>query len=92
MNFLHAVGLFREAMMIFLRTIGLLIALAVMVGCGACGVLGLILGTYTEEKTGSIELLVYGSIGLAIASLIAWGIFRRMRKLGAPRASKPPGQ
>ncbi|MDQ1813770.1 hypothetical protein RBA41_10685 [Massilia sp. CCM 9210] len=78
--------------MIFLRVIGLMIALAAMVSFGACGVLGLILGTHSAQKTGSLELLVYGYIGLGIAAMIAWGIFRRMRVARARRVSTPPRQ
>ncbi|MDQ1922191.1 hypothetical protein [Massilia pseudoviolaceinigra] len=75
--------------MIILRTIGLLIALAAMVSFGACGALGLLLGTQTS---GSFEFLVYGFIGLGIAGLIAWGIFSRMRLGRARRVSAPPRQ
>ncbi|CUI07408.1 hypothetical protein [Massilia antarctica] len=77
--------------MSFLRAVGLLLALAVMVGFGACGVLGLILGAHAASTTGFNEVIVYGCIGLGIAAMIAWGIYRRVRTGGLRRASTPPG-
>ncbi|NHZ36250.1 hypothetical protein [Massilia rubra] len=74
--------------MSFLRTVVLLIALIAMVGIGACGVLGLYLAAHSGPAAAPNELLVFGLIGVTISAMLGWGIYRRLRKTGAPPA--PP--
>jgi hypothetical protein len=78
---------------LFLRIVGVMLALVMMVGFGACRVLGLMIGAGNSPDTGFVPILiVLGAIGVAIAIMIAWRLYLRLAASGETPAPPPPGQ
>ncbi|ATQ74343.1 hypothetical protein CR152_07340 [Massilia violaceinigra] len=73
--------------MIILRTLGLLLAFAVMVGFGACGLLGLVVGA---SKGFEPRIMALALLGLGIAGWIAQRVSRGVKSRGVPPKSTPP--